>query len=205
LNYDIDRRKIDGFVIICNLEGEIKKVIYNSLDLEYLKEGKLLPSVVEKNNFNKAIEFIKKLKEKGALFSWEINFEIENEIKPLNFSGINDNGELLIMAGNSFSSILDHYEKITEMNNEHINRFRKLLKNKFNDFPLSKKNKENEETYQELTKLNNELSNLQRKLMKKNKKLENERHKFRVTLESIADGVITLNKRGEIDYFKSYS
>jgi len=200
LNYDIDRRKIDGFVIICNLEGEIKKVIYNSLDLEYLKEGKLLPSVVEKNNFNKAIEFIKKLKEKGALFSWEINFEIENEIKPLNFSGINDNGELLIMAGNSFSSILDHYEKITEMNNEHINRFRKLLKNKFNDFPLSKKNKENEETYQELTKLNNELSNLQRKLMKKNNKLENERHKFRVTLESIADGVITLNKRGEIDY-----
>ena len=200
MKLDLDRRKIDGFVIICNLEGEIKKVIYNSLEIETMEKGKLLPSIVENNNFNKAIEFIKELKEKGALFSWEINFEIEGEIKPLNFSGINDNGELLIMAGNSFSSILDHYEKITEMNNEHINRFRKLLKNKFNDFPLSKKNEENEETYEELTKLNNELSNLQRKLMKQNKKLENERHKFRVTLESIADGVITLNPQGEIDY-----
>lgn len=197
---DINRRKIDGFVIICNLEGEIKKVIYNSLEIPSLKKGKLLPSIVEKNNFNKAIEFLKELKSKGALFSWEINFEIKNEIIPLNFSGINDNGELLIMAGNSFSSILDYYDKITEMNNEHINRFRKLLKNGLNDYTLSKNNKDNAETYEELTKLNNELSNVQRKLMKKNKKLENERHKFRITLESIADGVITLNQNGEIEY-----
>ena len=141
MKYDLNRREIDGFVIICNLDGEIKKVIYNSLEIPSLEKGNLLPSLVEKNNFNKAIEFLKELKEKGALFSWEINFELGDDIIPLNFYGINDDGELLIIAGNGFSSILDYYDKITEMNNEHINRFRKLLKNKFNEFSISDKNK----------------------------------------------------------------
>ncbi len=200
MDNDFANRSANGFVIICTLEGEIKEIIYNSLEIRNLESGKLFSSIVEKSSFKKAVEFIRGLNKNSALFSWEINILIKDEVIPFKFSGINENDELLIIAGSGFGSILDHYEKITKMNNEHVNRFRKLIKNKLNDFEIKEKFVEKEESYKELMKLNNELSNLQRKLMKKNKRLENEREKFRVTLESIAEGVITIDKEGKITF-----
>ncbi|MFW6025296.1 MAG: hypothetical protein ACOCRX_03045 [Candidatus Woesearchaeota archaeon] len=160
-------KNTDDFVILTNLQGEIKKIVYDNIDLEVLEVGKVFPSIVDKNNFNKAIEFIKNLNEKEANFSWDINLKIGDKIKTFNFLGVNNGDELMIIAGSGINNIFKYYEKILKINNEHVNRFRKIIKNNMIKESKIEKVEKNENDYEKLTKLNNDLANVQRKLMKK--------------------------------------
>ncbi|PUU86446.1 MAG: Diguanylate cyclase/phosphodiesterase domain 2, partial [Halanaerobium sp.] len=85
------------------------------------------------------------------------------------------------------------------INNNYVNNLRRNLKEKIDqETPLSE-----DQIYNEMSRLNNELVNLQRKLNKQNLLLKAEKEKYRVTLASIAEGVITADQDDLIVYLNS--
>jgi diguanylate cyclase (GGDEF)-like protein len=85
------------------------------------------------------------------------------------------------------------------INNNYVNNLRRNLKEKIDQGMLLSE----DQIYNEMSRLNNELVNLQRKLNKQNLLLKAEKEKYRVTLASIAEGVITADQDDLIVYLNS--
>ncbi|MTI69304.1 MAG: GGDEF domain-containing protein [Firmicutes bacterium] len=154
-----------GFALICDKKGNIEKVIRNDINNFPIENYDNLTSIIDEGSAKKLLNFLKEIKDEKSSIGWEININI-GEIIPLYFAGGMINEKIFIVAFVENWEIFKTYKEIIKINNEQVNDYRFLIKEK----KFSKVNEDNLLT--EITTLNNKLSNAKRELMKKNKKLE---------------------------------
>lgn len=185
-----------GFVIKIDDKSKIEEVIFSSAGADIELEDRNFCEFIEEGSLEKYFSLLKKLKEKEVIFGEEINLVFNNKSETYLFILLNKPGDSnILMAANESEEMLKYYEELMKINNKYVNELRRNLKEKIND--------KDEDIYNEMSKLNNELVNLQRKLNKQNMLLEAEKEKYKVTLSSIAEGVISANSSSEIVYLNS--
>ncbi|MFA7287518.1 MAG: HAMP domain-containing sensor histidine kinase [Melioribacteraceae bacterium] len=160
----------DGFLLLCDLDGVIKKVYYNSI-LDNMNElsGKLFVNIFNSVSIRKSLDFLVQIKKDQITFGWELEISKNSESVMVYFGGaLIDNGLLI------FGSLKKvNFEKIiTDMmliNNEQTNIIRSLEKNQ--NIPGEKNRKDGSLVFDQLSQVINELTDMQRELNKKNVEL----------------------------------
>lgn len=189
-----------GFIIEIDKDSEIKEVIFNSLaaDVEFKDEN--FSSFVEEGSLQKYFALLNEVKDKKVIFGREINLCLNNKLESYLFIVLsNFNSNNILIAANQSEGIIKYYEELMKINNTYVNDLRRNIKDKINE----EKPQSDDEIYNEMSRLNNELVNLQRKLNKQNLLLKAEKEKYKVTLSSIAEGVITVDQNDLVVYLNS--
>ncbi len=189
-----------GFVILTSPELKIKKVLYNDTSFPFLKEGRILTSFITKSERSKLLDFAYSIYNDKAEFGYEVHIQNEDESILYNISGIKDKEGLLILASRLKEDIINQYDHFMKLNNEYINKIRRLLKNQIkseNEVVISG---DSADIYNQISQINNELMEVQRELTKTNKELKWQKERYFATLKSIGEGVIALNENAEIQF-----
>lgn len=190
----------NGFIIKMDADSQIQEVIFNSLaaDINFNREN--LTKFIEKGSLKKYFDLLNEAKENEVIFGREIDLKIRGKRESYVFTILNNlDEENIVIAANQSEDLIKYYEELMKINNEYVNTLRSNTKEKIdNSRPTS-----DEEIYNEMSRLNNELVNLQRQLNKQNSLLKAEKEKYRITLESIAEGVITADNENKIVYLNS--
>lgn len=193
---NMKNRSRSGFVIKIDDKSKIEEVIFSSAAADIELKDRNFCEFIEEGSLEKYFSLLKKLKEKEVIFGEEINLVFNNKSETYLFVLLNKSeGSNILMAANESEEMLKYYEELMKINNQYVNDLRRNLKEKIND--------KDEDIYNEMSKLNNELVNLQRKLNKQNMLLEAEKEKYKITLSSIAEGVISASSSSEIVYLNS--
>jgi len=190
----------NGFIVKMDADSQIKEVIFNSLsaDINFSREN--LTKFIEKGSLKKYFALLNEAKENEVIFGREIDLKLRDKRESYVFTILNNLDEdNIVIAANQSEDLIKYYEELMKINNEYVNTLRNNIKEKINNSrPTS-----DEEIYNEMSRLNNELVNLQRQLNKQNSLLKAEKEKYRITLESIAEGVITADNENNIVYLNS--
>ena len=189
-----------GFIIEMDNESQIKEVIFNSLDGEVEFENKNFSSFIEEGSLQKYFSLLNEIKDKEVIFGREINLCLNDKSESYLFIVLNNfSDNNVLIAANQSEGIIKYYEELMKINNSYVNNLRRNIKDKISE----QKPQSDDEIYNEMSRLNNELVNLQRILNKQNSLLKAEKEKYRVTLSSIAEGVITADQDDLIVYLNS--
>jgi len=153
----------NGLLLVCDLEGRIKSVRYNSATLGSLDiENKLFISLFAKESISKALGLLLEIKKSSASFGWELILKREFSSETYYFGGALIDNEITIFGSILRTDFQGFLKNLTDLNNEQINTIRDLEKEK-------SANQNNSSYYfNELSRLNNELVGMQRELTKKN-------------------------------------
>jgi len=155
-----------GLALICDLQGLIQRVLRNDLDLKKAVAGQLFFSLVDPGSRMKAMNFLTKIKEHGAVLDWEMNIPYEKNVITMHFAGGQVSDSLLITAAANRPLAARLYEDMLRINNEQTDQLRSALKDN-----LLTKDHPSDFMYDEIGRLNNELVAIQRKLARKNTEL----------------------------------
>ncbi len=190
-----------SFVVLTTPELKIKKVLYKDIPLSALEKGRILTSIVEEKDRSKILDFSQNINKGEAEFGFEIHISVEEEIKLHNFSGIKESEDTFLILGlQSKEDILNQYDHLMKINNQHLNKIRSLLKDQIKTENGTVLSDESADLYNEISKINNELTNVQRELTKTNMELERQKERYYATLRSIGEGVIALGENKEITF-----
>lgn len=169
---------VKGFIFTCDKNGIINQVITNYYNGEMkIKEREDIKNYIDKNSLEKFILFCEKINLNKGAIGWEINMNINQKIYNLNFSGLLYEEYYYIIIEEKAGDILDYYEELLKLNNEHVNRIRSIMK----DFKKFKQKLSYQDQINEVSKLNNELVNTKRELIKKNleyQKLDKQKNEY---------------------------
>jgi len=154
-----------GLLIDCDLEGIIRKVHYENLNipLEGI-EGTLFINLFSKSFIANALELIIEIKKRSASFGWEFTLKPELSTENFYFGGALLNNGITFFGSPTKVNFANFLAGITQINNEQINKIRELEKEN-----VSSQNHNSTSSYlfDELSRLNNELVGMQRELTKK--------------------------------------
>jgi two-component system, OmpR family, sensor kinase len=152
-----------GVMLTCDLHGNLTQINQDSLGLGACAQpGIQFSRLAAHGNLGKALSFLEEIRQKGAAFDWEINLQLDGQIRTLHFIGLKTGNELLIAGAENDHILLTLHEEMMRMSNEQANALRVALKDQ----------SKNEELFEEISRLNNELVNMQRELARKNAELE---------------------------------
>jgi two-component system, OmpR family, sensor kinase len=164
------KTKAPGCVLVCTLEGKIQEVLRDDLGLaEHAAPGKLLPTVVDRGDLGKILNFLLELRSAGSTFDWQINVPLAGQVHPVTFAGVVINDSLLVLGANNREEVMQLYEEMIKINNEQVNELRAILKDQADS--ARDQTKQDQVYYDEMTQLYNELANLEREVAKKNSEL----------------------------------
>jgi len=189
-----------GFIIKIDQESQIKEVIFSSQQDNFNFEQKNFSQFIDRDSLNKYFSILEETKDKNVVFGREINLQVGKKLESYIFILLNNlDSDIILIAANQSEGMIKYYEELMKINNTYVNNLRRSLKNKI----AQEKSFSDDEVYNKMSRLNNELVNLQRKLNKQNLLLKTEKEKYRVTLASIAEGVITADQNDLIVYLNS--
>ena len=126
--------------------------------------------VVERGSLIKTLNFLTELQARGAVFDWELNVPLADQVVTLHFAGGAVGDDFLIVAATNGKSVMALYEEMMRMGNEQTNALRPALKAQSETTRAQAER--NGTLYDEISRLNNELGVIQRELVKKNVELE---------------------------------
>lgn len=160
-----------GLALLCDADGNITHIIRDDLGLSaHITLGQPLVRLVERGSLIKALNFLTELGKHSAVFDWEMNAPVGEQIITLHFTGGKINAHFLIVAATNGKFALALYEEMMRMENEQTNALRAALKAQTE---AARAQAERDSTlYDEISRLNNELVAMQRELAKKNVELE---------------------------------
>ncbi len=189
-----------GFIIKIDKDSQIKEVIFSSMPDSLNFEQKNFSQFIDQGSLKKYYSILEETKNKEVIFGREINLQLAGKSESYIFILLNNlDSNSILIAANQSEGIIKYYEELMKINNKYVNNLRRSLKEKISqEKPFS-----DDEIYNEMSRLNNELVNLQRKLNKQNLLLKAEKEKYRITLSSIAEGVITADQDDLIVYLNS--
>jgi signal transduction histidine kinase len=135
-------------------------------------------TLVDRDSFQKALNFTIEVKKKGLAFDWEMNVPGEGGLVPLHFAGALTGDTMLIVADQSSEGLVTFHEKMVRTSNQQLNSLREVLEERLisatagpGDGRLPEGGR-SETLYDEISRLNNELVTMQRKLARRNAELE---------------------------------
>lgn len=160
-----------GIFIICDDDGFIKNIHRNDFDLK--KEDLINKPFVHlflTEHITKALDFLYKIRINSAVFGYELNLIINENICTLNFGGGKIENLIYIIGTINKFEFEKFISEALQISNEQTNIIRTLAKEKYKSLGLQ--NRADSFLFDELSKLNNELVKMQRELTKKNLELE---------------------------------
>ncbi|MGM0602703.1 MAG: diguanylate cyclase [Bacillota bacterium] len=187
-----------GLVLILDDRGIVKDKIFSTFKKNIISCENSFVELIDSASIEKYFQLITDLKDNQVVFGREINLKIEGNITTFLISAVrtHENKSMFIIS-NQLDSILNYYEELMKINNQYVNNIRQVIKERISD---KKEDRADSDVYNEMSRLNNEMINLQRKLNKKNIEIEAQKEKYRITLASIGEGVITSDNKGKIKY-----
>lgn len=189
--------------MISDEQGRVQDVIGREKNFTRKLTGKLLSSLVSSSYFQEAINFLLEVKKQKLVVGWEFYLKEDSNHFLVLFSGILvENNQIVIIVHHPFEGIKSLLPDNIKLNRK---RWEGLLNNYFQKkkATLSSKSKNDnqlDEFYQQYSQMNNQLVNLQRQMVKKNKELEEIKERFRITLTGIADAIISVDSREQIEF-----
>lgn len=163
----------NGVALLCDASGKIKEIIdddFGLLEKGEQAEDRLLTSFFDKESVQKGLRMLQEIDDEGIAYDWEINLASKDMPNLLFFSGIKSGGDILLIGSPATDRKTDYYNKLMEINNEHINKLRQLIKER--SLNEREEGKRDRDLYEEMSELNNELASAQRKLAKQKAELE---------------------------------
>lgn len=188
-----------GFILILDDKGIVIDKVFNNFAGDFLSCGDSFVKFLDSESIEKYFQLRKDLNDNKAILSSELNLKIKDKINTFVVSAVKtaDNRNMFIIS-KELDSILNYYEELMKINNQYVNNIRQIIKRRIR---ISENNKSNSsEIYNKMSRLNNEMVNLQRKLNKKNREIEAQKEKYQITLSSIGEGVISVNREGKVKY-----
>ena len=151
----------------CNSQGEIVQVISDHLEItNQATIGQLFTALVDKENSDKAVNFLTEIRTKGAAFDWPLTVPFDNKMTLLHFTGGMSGNDIFIVGTKTPSTINQYFDELMKINNEQANTLRDAIKKQ--SLSSRRVKERDSDLYEELSKLNNELATTQRELAKKN-------------------------------------
>ena len=188
-----------GFILKLDEDSEIKEVIFNSIREQIEFDSQNFSQFIDPGSLKKFFSILKEAREKEVVFGREINLQLGEKTESYIFIVLNNLAdENILIAANQSEGIIKYYEELMKINNNYVNKLRRSIKDK-----IEQEKPVDDEIYNEMSRLNNELVNLQRQLNKQNLLLKAEKEKYRITLSSIAEGVITADQDDLVVYLNS--
>jgi signal transduction histidine kinase len=164
-------RQIAGIVLLCDLDGVVRQVIRNNLNIaDQLAPGRSFALAVDRASQAKALSFMVELRANGAVFDWAMNVPADGEITTLHFAGMATDDSLLIVGAGSSDEILKLSKEVSISHDDQVNVLHAAL-----EACMARSRTQTTQDarfYDELSGLNNEMANLQRELAKKNVDLQ---------------------------------
>ena len=193
------KQQNSGFILKLDEDSEIKEVIFNSRKDQIRFDSQNFSQFIDPGSLKKYFSILKEAREKEVVFGREINLQLGEKTESYIFIVLNNLAdESILIAANQSEGIIKYYEELMKINNNYVNNLRRTIKDK-----IEQEKPVDDEIYNEMSRLNNELVNLQRQLNKQNLLLKAEKEKYRITLSSIAEGVITADQDDLIVYLNS--
>ncbi|MDZ7682040.1 MAG: HAMP domain-containing sensor histidine kinase [Fodinibius sp.] len=161
----------DGIAIRINSEGILNEIIHDSYSLFINDSDETISFVdcLESDSTPKGYQFIERINNNGVAYNWELHVSTGDDISLFSFSGIQLNGNNLVIGTANRDDTEQFLNGLMEMNNEQVNKLRAYMKTQ----QTSKKSQNSDwQLFDEMSGLNNELANMQRKLTKKTAQLE---------------------------------
>lgn len=160
-----------GLALLCDADGNIAHIVRDDLGVRtHIALGQPLVRLVERGSLVKALNFLTELRTRHAVFDWEMNVALDDQIVTLHFAGGKINAHFLIVAATNGKIALALYEEMMRMENEQTNALRAALKAQTE---AARAHAERDSAlYDEISRLNNELVAMQRELAKQNAELE---------------------------------
>ncbi|RAK08957.1 PAS domain S-box-containing protein [Halanaerobium saccharolyticum] len=195
-----DNRQSSGFILKIDGDSQIKEVIFNSLEKDLNFENKNFSQFIDQGSLKKYFSLLKESNENDVVFGREINLNFAGKSEAYIFIMLNNlENDNILIAANQSEGIIKYYEELMKINNNYVNNLRSSIKDRIaEEKPVS-----DDEIYNEMSRLNNELVNTKRELNKKNLLLKAEKEKYKITLASIAEGVITADQDDLIVYLNA--
>src|SRR6056297_1775596 len=193
-------RLTHGLILKIDEEGQIKEIVFNSLKEKLNLKNKNFSNFIDEGSLKKYFLLLEEAEKDDVVFGRELDLNLIGKTESYILTVLNNlDSDNIIIAANQSEDMIKYYEELMKINNEYVNSLRSNIKEK------TSKNKpaKDEEIYNEMSRLNNKLVNLQRQLNKQNLQLKAEKEKYRVTLSSIAEGVITADHKNNIVYLNS--
>jgi len=160
----------NGFTVLCDQNGLIRKLVRDSIGFSSCEPlGKLLFAFIDPDSRHRFLDFLIHVKDKKVAFLYQIDLIINGINHSFVFGGVYSEPDVLIVASANKTELFELINQIQEINNELLNRNRKLEKERYES--EIKRKEEDNRIYNDITGLNNELINLQRELARKNAEL----------------------------------
>ncbi len=167
------QHEFKGILLECTLDGVIKKVIRDDLNLSSIDPvGRPLPGIVTPEYRHNALDFIVTSKQKHIAWDIKLAIYLLGHSELLHFTGISLDDSLWVIGAASPSEALYVLDQLQQLNNEQANQIRELFKEVGATKETDTNTPDEQNQLAEFSLLNNELVNLQRELAKKNAELE---------------------------------
>lgn len=167
--------EISGAAIVCDMDGVITRVAYDTLELcGRCNQGTRFVDVVDPASAEKAADFLTAIRNDSGAFGWQLCAVINERIVLLHCMGFGDGSQLwIILAPTSVAAarILDELELVQT---EQTGMLRAALKYASQVGQSAR----DESQFEDLTRLYNDLSRIQRELARRNADLESLRAKL---------------------------
>jgi len=193
-------RLTNGLILKVDEAGQIKEIVFNSLKENVNLKNKNFSNFIDEGSLKKYFSLLEEAEKDDVIFGRELDLKLIGKTESYILTVLNNlDSDNIIIAVNQSEDMIKYYEELMKINNEYVNSLRSNIKEKTNKNIPAK----DAEIYNEMSRLNNKLVNLQRQLNKQNLQLKAEKEKYRVTLSSIAEGVITADYKNNIVYLNS--
>lgn len=182
-----------GLVMLCGKDGQVQSLLKDDLGLNLTTPFSFL-LLVHGTSVNKARTFLNTMEQDGAVYGWELDLQVKEQIVGYIFAGGTTEADSYLIIGFPTSLGADNLVKeMMRINNEQNNLLRAKIKEYFQSY--QKQEQSQLESLEELTRLNNEYTNLQRELAKKNHELEQTRRELEKKNEALTE------RNEELDHF----
>ncbi len=153
--------------VLCGPEGEIRRVLSSTLVGPDVEEGATLLDVVDAGSRRKAERMLAEIRDRGAVFGWELAVPHRGEVRSMHFAAGRAGEGLLVVGASTPREMEVFYDEMMRLSNEQTNEVRALVKER-----ARREEPGAPDPYIEMTRLNNELAQAQREMAKKNIELE---------------------------------
>ncbi len=166
-----NQEQTSGLALLCDPTGLIEEIFYDKLGAaDQALPGQPWTVILDPGSLEKGLNFMVALRQQDIVYDWEMNVSWADGVTSLHFVGAVFNQHLLIIGAKTSNGVMQLYEQMMQMNNEHINALRAAVK-ETSERTCTQVERSNS-LYEKITRLNNQLVAMQRELARKNAELE---------------------------------
>ncbi|MGM0566665.1 MAG: sensor histidine kinase [Bacteroidota bacterium] len=192
---------IKGIVLSCSPDGITDRIWHDDIGITQLNPvNKPFIHLLDKGSRQKGLSFLYDSQSQKSNIGVQMDVMMGEKIITMTFAGLLLKDQILVVAAEDSQETSDFLNQLQQINNEHINTIRMMVKANMKDTRQTIPSSEDNQLYDEITRLNNEMANFQRQLTKKNIELDRVNQ-----LKNKFIGVAAHDLRNPLNIIQSYA